>query len=487
MRNYLAILGFILLSAISYGQKGANKNTPVKKDSTLFQDDPIAASLDSLSRLNFFEKGYDVVNSPNFHFSPDSVPNYSDAVIEARMAKLDANTPFNLEYNAVVKQYINLYVKKKQLTSRILGLSRLYFPMLEQVLDRYKMPLELKYLAVVESALNPTAYSRAGARGMWQFMYTTGKLYNLHVTSYVDERNDVVKSTIAACEFLKFLYSTFGDWQLAIAAYNCGPMEVSKAIRRAGGKTNFWAIRPYLPRETEGYVPAFIAVNYIMNYATSYNIFPSIPIESYFDVDTISVHHELTFQQISTYLRISTDEIAYLNPCYKLDVVPYSGDGCYTLCLPISKVGTFVTNEDSIYALAKKDTLTSRQILALQVSQPKVEYHRVLRGEHLSTIANRYHCTIRELKEWNGLQSAYIKPGQHLMVYVSSGRHGSNRERKQSKGKAKSIYTVQTGDTLWGISHATGISLAQLKKLNHLSGTSKLSPGAKIKLSDNAG
>ncbi len=485
MKRIFIILGIVTIAGTGYGQNTKGKNTSVKKDSTLFQDDPIAASLDSLSRLNFFEKGYDVVKSPNFHFSPDSVPSYSDAEIEERMSKLDANTPFDLQYNDVVKQYINLYVKKKQLTSRILGLSRLYFPMLEQILDRYKMPLELKYLAVVESALNPTACSRAGARGMWQFMYTTGKLYNLQINSYTDDRNDVVKSTIAACEFLKFLYSTFGDWQLAIAAYNCGPMEVSKAIRRSGGKTNFWAIRPYLPRETEGYVPAFIAVNYVMNYATSYNIYPSIPIETYFDVDTISVHHQLTFQQISTYLRISTDEIAYLNPCYKLDVIPYSSDGCYTLCLPVSKVGTFVTNEDSIYALAKKDTLTSRQILAMQESQPQVEYHRVLRGEHLSSIANRYHCTVRELKEWNGLRSAYVKPGQHLMVYVSRGRHKETATAR--KGRSKDIYTVQAGDTLWHISQATGISMAQLKKLNHINGNSKLSPGARIRLSANAG
>ncbi len=486
MRKFSAIFCFLLLTAMGYGQSGKGKVITGSRDSTIFQDDPIAASLDSLSRLNFFEKGYEVVQSPRFHFSSDSVPEYSDGVIEDRMAKLDANTPFDLQYNDVVKQYINLYVKKKQLTSRILGLSRLYFPMLEQILDRYKMPLELKYLAVVESALNPTACSRAGARGLWQFMYTTGKLYNLQINSYIDDRNDVVKSTIAACEFLKFLYSTFGDWQLAIAAYNCGPMEVSKAIRRAGGKTNFWAIRPYLPRETEGYVPAFIAVNYVMNYATSYNIYPSIPIETYFDVDTITVHHELTFQQISNYLRISTDEIEYLNPCYKLGVIPYSSDGCYTLCLPISKVGTFVTNEDSIYALAKKDTLTSRQILAMQESQPQVEYHRVRRGEHLSTIANRYHCTVRELKEWNGLQSAYIKPGQHLMVYVSRGRHKTG-VTERSKQKSKNIYTVQAGDTLWHISQETGISMAQLKKFNHLSGNAKLSPGSKIRLSANAG
>lgn len=482
MRWFFVFLGLAAGSAGLYAQNGANA---VKKDTIQLQDDPIAASLDSLSHLNFFEKGYDVVKSPNYHFSQDSVPWYSDAVFADRFAKLDANTPFDLQYNDVVKQYIALYARKKQMTSRILALSKLYFPLIEQILDKYKMPLELKYLAVVESALNPTACSRTGARGLWQFMYTTGKLYNLQVTSYMDERNDPIRSTIAACEFLKFLHDMFGDWQLAIAAYNCGPMEVSKAIRRSGGKKNFWEIRRYLPRETEGYVPAFIAVNYIMNYATAHNIYPSIPNETYFDVDTVTVHHELTFTQISNYLNIPLDEVTYLNPCYKLGVVPYSNDGCYTVCLPISMVGKFVTNEEAIYNMAKKDTLTSQQILAMEENSSQVEYHRVRAGEHLSTIANRYHCTVRELKEWNGLQSANVKPGQHLMVYVSRHNRPSTYTASSAKKPAKSnngVYVVQNGDTLWHISQATGISIAQLKKLNHLSEASKLAPGTKIRL-----
>jgi membrane-bound lytic murein transglycosylase D len=485
MKWFFVFLG-LLLGLQLQAQNGAKG----KKDTLTLKDDPIAAALDSLSHLNFFEKGYDVVKSPNFHFSADSIPEYSDAVYAERFAKLDANTPFDLQYNSVVKQYILMYAHRRQMTSRILALSKFYFPQIEQILDRYKMPLELKYLAVVESALNPTACSRTGARGLWQFMYTTGKLYNLQVNSYVDERNDPIKATIAACQFLKSLYDTFGDWQLAIAAYNCGPMEVSKAIRRSGGKMNFWAIRPYLPKETEGYVPAFIAVNYIMNYATAHNIYPSIPIQTYFDVDTVTVHHELTFTQISAYLGMPIDEVSYLNPCYKLGVVPYSNEGCYTLCLPIPKVGKFVSNEDVIYNMAKKDTLTSQQILAMNENSPQVEYIRVRNGEHLSTIANRYHCTIRELKEWNGLASANIKPGQHLTVYVSRGKRSSNTAVASSAKKTttpKTIYIVQNGDTLWHISQATGISLAQLKKLNHISETAKLAPGTKIKLAPSAG
>jgi membrane-bound lytic murein transglycosylase D len=481
-KGWILLILSLVLALGTQAQNPAN----AMKDTISFKDDPIAASLDSLAHLNFFEKGYDIVKSPNYHFNQDSIPDYSDAVYQERFSKLDANTPFDLQYNNIVKQYINLYARKKQMTSRILALSKYYFPLIEQILDRYKMPLELKYLAVVESALNPTACSRTGARGLWQFMYTTGKLYNLQVNSYVDDRNDPIKSTIAACQFLKSLYDTFGDWQLAIAAYNCGPWEVSKAIRRAGGKVNFWAIRPYLPKETEGYVPAFIAVNYIMNYATAHNIYPSIPLQTYFDIDTVVVHHELTFSQISSYLKIPMDEVSYLNPCYKLGVVPYSADQCSYICLPIPMVGKFVANENAIYNLAKHDTLTSQQILAMEeTSSSQVEYHRVRNGEHLSTIANRYHCTVRELKEWNGLVSANVKPGQHLMVYVSRGRHKNSDIASSKKGKTaapKGIYIVQNGDTLWHISQSTGISIAQLKKLNHLSETAKLAPGTKIKL-----
>lgn len=475
----------LLFAVLLIGNMSAMPHdTLAKGDSTRFADDPIAANLDSLAHLNFFDKGYDVVKSSVYHFSSDSIPWYSDKVFNDRMAKLDAQSPFDLVYNDVVKQYIELYaVRKRVLTSRILALSKLYFPMMEQILDRYKMPLELKYLAVVESALNPEACSRTGARGLWQFMYTTGKLYNLQVTSYVDERNDPVKSTIAACEYLNFLHGMFNDWQLALAAYNCGPLEVSKAIRRSGGKMNFWEIRPYLPKETQGYVPAFIAVNYVMNYATSHNIYPGIPNATYFDVDTICVHQQLSFSQLSTYLNIPMNEISYLNPSYKLGVIPYSEDGCYTVCLPVSKVGVFVANENAIYALAKKDTVSSQQILALQQNMPEVEYYRVRRGEHLSNIANRYHCTVRELKEWNGLASANIHPGQHLMVYLY---HRGNSSRKKRGGyRDKGYYIVQRGDTLWHISQSTGVSIATIKKLNNLSGNAKLAPGTKIKLASN--
>ena len=352
--KHKAIALAIFMVAIASFSKAASFS-PGRDSSQILVDDPIAASLDSLARLNFFEKGYDVIKSPNYNFSHDSVPVYSEKEMEDRFAKLDAQTPFDIQYNSVVKDYITLYaVRKRELTSKVLALSKLYFPMMEQILDKYKMPLELKYLAVVESALNPTACSKTGARGLWQFMYTTGKLYNLQVTSYVDERNDPYKETIAACEYLKYLYGMFGDWQLAIAAYNCGQGEISKAIRRSGGKTNFWAIRQYLPKETQNYVPAFIAVTYVLNYATSLNINPSLVNETYFDVDTVVVHQQLSFSQISAYLNVPMATLTYLNPQYKLGVVPGGTESNYAICLPVSKAGTFVANEKTIYNLAKK-------------------------------------------------------------------------------------------------------------------------------------
>jgi membrane-bound lytic murein transglycosylase D len=244
---------------------------------SIFRDDPVAAMLDSLARNKYISRipKQPVQRNNKFKFAPDSVPKYDALVYEARLAKLNAQSPFDLVYNPQVQGYINLYVfRQRKQVERMLGLSQLYYPMFEEQLDKYKLPLELKHLAVIESALNPTATSRSGARGLWQFMYTTGKAYDLEVTSYVDERCDPYQSTQAACEYLQFLYGMFGDWQLVLAAYNAGPGTINKAIRRAGGgKKTYWEIRPFLPVETQGYVPAFIAANYVMNFHEEHNLY----------------------------------------------------------------------------------------------------------------------------------------------------------------------------------------------------------------------
>ena len=314
---------------------------PVPYAPDLMQDDPIAAALDSLDKLNLFEKGYAHINypkNPKYNFPKDSVPRYDDMVYESRLAKIDAASPFDLQYNSVVKGYIEMYtLRKRELVSRMMALSQFYFPMFEEQLDKYNLPLELKYLAICESALNPMAKSRAGAMGLWQFMYPTGKIYGLKVSSYVDDRCDPYKSTIAACEYFKYLYGLFGDWQMVLAAYNGGPGTVNRAIRRSGGKKTYWEIRPFLPKETQGYVPAFIAVNYVMSYTSEHNMYSAIPKKTFLTVDTVHVKKQISFTQISAILDIPVEELEYLNPSYRKDVIPVLPEETSCLTLPANK------------------------------------------------------------------------------------------------------------------------------------------------------
>jgi membrane-bound lytic murein transglycosylase D len=241
-------------------------------------------------------------------------------------------------------------MRKRGLTERVMGLAQIYFPMFEEHLDRFNMPLELKYLAIVESALNPVAKSRVGATGLWQFMYGTGKAYNLKVTSLVDDRRDPLKSTIAACEHMNDLYRMYGDWLLVLAAYNSGAGNVNKAIRRSGGKMDFWQIRPFLPLETRGYVPAFIAVNYVMSYAAEHNLRPVQPLFHHFEIDTVIVKDVLTFSQISNMLNIPVEEIEFLNPAYKSRIIPATRDNTYVLRLQKKNIAGYVINEAQLYA-----------------------------------------------------------------------------------------------------------------------------------------
>lgn len=474
----------------------------------LFQDDPIASMLDSIAMVKYFDKGLvkpTQVKVNKFHFAPDSIPRYDEAMYESRLAKLDAESPFDLEYNDAVKGYIELYaMRKRELVSRVMGLSQLYFPMIEQQLDKYNIPLEMKYLAIVESAMNPGVRSRAGATGLWQFMYTTGKMYDLKVTSYVDDRCDPYKATVAACEYLRFLYDMFGDWQLVLAAYNSGPGSVNKAIRRSGGKRTYWEIRPFLPRETQGYVPAFIAVNYVMRHTGEHNLYSSIPKQTFFEVDTVKIRQQITFDQISAVLNIPVEEVQFLNPQYKKGIIPYSADEPYSLCLPAAKVGSFVTNEQAIYTYLKKDKPTSQDVMAMQ---EVMKIHTVRKGEHLNTIANRYKCTIYDIKLWNNLKTNYVKPGQKLTVYINKIGGAPSAEVKPQQPRQKTpvltqevqpaqlvasnpttqtgqgrFYTIVKGDTLWEIARKTGTSIDEIKRLNNFGEKYNLLPGQKIKV-----
>ena len=310
--------------------------------------------LNELYSETLFDTIYESVTE--LTYDPIDYPELPTDTLKARLAKLSAKTPFNIEYNPSLESVIKNYLKnRRQTLQRLMGLSHYYFPMFERELDNYDIPLEVKYLAIVESALKPRASSRVGATGLWQFMFATGKMYGLDVSSYVDERRDPIKSTEAAAKYLAKLYEVFGDWDLALAAYNSGPGNVSKAIRRSGGYENYWNIRPHLPRETAGYVPAFLATMYIFEYAKEHGFTPEKPLYQYVETDTVRVKQTITLDQVSEVTDIKIEELQYLNPAYKLDIIPYVEDENYTLRLPRYAIGKFVANEETIYAYAKAE------------------------------------------------------------------------------------------------------------------------------------
>lgn len=339
-----------------------------------------------------------------------------DSVIIARLKSM--RTVFPMNYNKEVRSHINLYLKR--MSNRLdvmLTLSDYYFPMFENVLHQYGIPEELKYLSIVESAMNPMATSRVGAAGLWQFMYHTGKNYDLEVNSIVDDRRDPFKSTVAAARYLKDLYKVFGDWQLAIAAYNCGPGNVNKAIARSGGKKGFWQIYPYLPKETRGYVPAFIAASYVMTYYKEHGLNPHkfvMPLHT----DTIHVHQDVMFAYLSKYLGMDIQAIRELNPQYRADFVPGTS-GKYVLCLPNDKIQSMILYQDSIY-ISTKDSL-SRKPVVVKASQANTsssgaKYYTVKRGDSLSKIAAKFGTTVSAIKKRNNLKSDKIREGQKLRV-----------------------------------------------------------------------
>lgn len=413
-------LTIFIVSLVGFNQVAFALNlSKGNKDSlkAVFSDNPIVASFDSLllSNLSFS----DALFSYDTAIEVSTLPVFSDSIYEARIQHLDTKTPIDLVYNPHVKQYINVYTKqRRQQMSRMMGLAAYYFPIFEEVLDQFNLPLELKYLALVESALNPKAKSWAGATGLWQFMYNTGKEYNLKVSSYVDERMDPFRATIAACEFFKKSYSVYGDWSLVLASYNSGRGNVNKAIRRAGGEKNYWQIRRFLPKETRSYVPAFIAVCYSMNYASDHKINSEKPRVLFREVDTIEVKHQIDFEYLSSSLDISIDELEFLNPAYKINVIPKVEGRTYHLVLPIDKMGVFVANEKEIYAHFIKLDNEKRKYYPKYSEQDERVVHRVKSGEYLGKIARRYGCSVKKIQQWNNLKNDNIRVGQRLVLYV---------------------------------------------------------------------
>ena len=387
-------------------------------------------------------------------------------IYDERLRLLDAKTPMNLVYNEKVKSFIDSYLgRNKALISRMLGLKELYFPLFEQQLDKYALPLEFKYLAIVESALNPRAKSGSGATGLWQFMYLTGKEYGLEATSYMDERQDPLKSTQAACKYFVKLYDMFGDWNLVLAAYNGGPGYLQRKINSVGSY-NFWELYPHLRKETRNYIPAFIAVNYAMNYANEHDISVEFPDVNVTKTDTLKIKKQVEISTISEMLCLNKETIKYLNPSYKKTFFPVNS----ILVLPSFAINDFLDNEQANYSFI--DAVHSKEIL---IDEERIVY-RVIEGDYLGRIAKEFGVRVFELKEWNKLTNLDLDIGDKLVVYTKKNQGNIEKELNITKNE----YIVQPGDTLWDIAQKyDGLSIWKIKSLNNLD-SDNLKPGTKI-------
>ncbi len=379
-------------------------------------------------------------------------------------------TIMEMTYNDVVSRYINMYCDRNRQISYMMALSQHYFPIFETIFEQYNLPTELKYLSIVESALNPRATSRMGAAGLWQFMPTTGKLYNLEINSLYDERRDPIKSTHAAAQHFNDLYSIFQDWNLVIAAYNCGTGNVNKAIRRAGGKKDYWEIYPFLPTETRNYVPAFIAVNYMMHYADAYNICPAI-VDIPLVTDTIHIAKRLHLLQVAEVLDIPIEQIRLLNPTYRNDIIPES-EKLQILRLPSHLAYLFIEKQEEIYAHKEHLTQqrTENQPSAPNCMHKNTRIHTVRSGESLSIIAKRYGVSISQLMKWNNLSTHALRVGQRIYL----------KDTQKSE-----LYEVKKGDSMWTIARNTGVSVEKLKLANADKNLQILQPGLKLVIPKN--
>jgi membrane-bound lytic murein transglycosylase D len=428
-----------------------------------------------------------------YGFKESDVPAYEDSVYMQRIQALANETTIPLTFNNHVKSFIELYAnRRRQQSSRMLGLSYVYFPMFEEYLAKYNLPLELKYLAMVESALNPIAGSKAGAKGLWQFMRGTGSEYGLRVTTLVDDRYYPEKETDAACRYLKSLYSRYEDWFLVLAAYNSGPGTVNRAIVRAGGVKNYWAIWPYLPAETRGYVPAFIAVTYVMNYAPEHNLYPMNPGLLMHGTDTVLVRDRVAFDQINECIGVPMVDLEFFNPQFTKRVVPGSKEKPYALRMPTKYTLRFAQLEDSIYSYVSRSE-KAREIIEEKVEEVSDSFvHVVKKGESLGSIARKYHVTVSKIKNWNHLKRETLHVGQRLTIYRSGSPMAqvskntkssakSNNNSKATKSSSVKTHTVKKGETLSSISRKYGCTVNDLKKWNNLKGNT-VKVGQKLKI-----
>ncbi len=492
---YLSFIVILLLPVLTQAQ--------TVEDSLLRVE--AVANFDSLLNGWYVKNSLDTNQQKNI-FTDEHNIDVSDSVIIQRLKLIP--TPIELTYNDIVRKWINMYIKKgKYMIPTYMGLSEYYFPMFEQELDAHNMPMELKYLPLIESGLNANAVSRARATGLWQFIYSTGKRYNLEINSYIDERRDPVKSTEAAINYLSDLYDIFGDWNLALASYNCGAGNVRRAIARSGGKTDFWDIYMYLPRETRGYIPAFIAMTYIMTYSDEHNFYPA-DIELPLNTDTVMITDTLHLQQVADVLEIPLAQLEDLNPQYKLDIIPGYAKP-YALRLPIEYITSFLMNEDKIYnykdSLFFSNTFVVRSVPThtrngnrnySYTPPPCPDYdlagmgkvtYKVKSGDTFSFIAQWFGVSIQELKCWNKLTSSRLNVGQQLIVYkplrrVSYYQAFDNMSFDQKQGKVSNgmvqnnsnldptylYYNIQSGDNLYTVAQKfDGVTQDDLVRINN--------------------
>jgi len=499
----------LLISTISFAQtkdstrwKAASINTHVDPSDTMsyerFLDVVERTLFDYYAETWGIERAYAAVDS--MYYEPTFKPEFSDSVYIQRLNVLNAKTIIEIEANKDVVAALKYFVaKRRNFTAVCLGRSKLYFPMYEEHLDKHGLPMELKYLSIIESGLRPTVKSRSGATGLWQFMYPTGVMYGLNNDSFVDERMDPEKSTDAACRYLKDLYNMYGDWSLALAAYNAGPGNINKAIRRAGGRMNYWAIRPYLPEETQMYVPNFICMLYMMTYHAEHNIKPLEAKVHRYEVDTICLTHSIRISHLDSFLNMSQTEFLHLNPTYKTDFIPKT-EKPQCIHLPATKIARFLEIEDSLYKYDAYLDSTGGKVISLT----KKIIHIVKPDETLVQIAETYAVTLYNIKEWNQLRNTTtVYPGQKLTIKVperkfveyTAGEAVSvaNTSNSATQTTVKTVvptysdgqykyYTLKSGESMWGVSQKLGIPFATIQELNRDVDPQHMQPGDKIRI-----
>jgi membrane-bound lytic murein transglycosylase D len=456
----------------------------------------IPSDMDTSSMMWLIHKAlYDTTGIILFKGEELPPADMSDSVYIRRLSAMPSI--ISLPYNNIVRNYIVYYMQKHpQHSKKMLGLAEYYLPIFEEILDTYNIPLEMKALPIIESALNPIAVSRMGATGMWQFMLATGRRYGLTINTYVDERRDPIASTHAAAKYLTSLHAIFQNWTLALAAYNCGEGTVLKAIARAGGKQDYWEIYPYLPRETRNYVPLFVAANYAITYYKEHRLTPE-PIDIPVRTDTFMVNSKLHFEQIANTINIPIAKLKELNPQYRRDVIP-GNERPYELRIPSEYTNAFIENEREIYChneskyfnrdiVVNPTTITKNNkppaSNSAGISDSQQVTHQVKSGESLGIIASQYKVKLRDLYSWNNLtEASTIYPGQKLVIYGKSVAPKQIENKNVNPSSDKKYHIVEQGDSFWSITQKYNVNMNSLLEINDMTKNSKLLPGKKILL-----